>query len=258
MLTLSNGMISWAELYVSSSLAAVLVVLSPFALVGISRWLGDAIPGSTWLGLILSFVGVVVLLSKGLGPESGILLPDAPSHSTAMAMLAVGLILLSAGLWSVGSIVAARRPSHTPLRMRVACQMLAGGAGQLVIAAARGEWRDVHGVTASSIGALAYLIVVGSLIGYGCYIYVLGHFSPDAISVTTYVNTIVAVTVGWLIGDEELSWRMAAGGVLVLAGIVVVNWGLRRTRGMPATGATNPAAGLRVTTIVQKPVTSDE
>jgi drug/metabolite transporter (DMT)-like permease len=236
MLSISNGMIGWAEIYVASNIVSVLVLLSPFSLVGFSRLLGEPIPRSTWNGLAVSFAGVIILFWKDLhalftgSGASHLSDPNGPA-----AWITIGAVLLAATVWSGGSVLAARHKVETHVGMRIAWQMLFGGVGQLVLAALLGEFNDMHAPSMRSIYATLYLIVVGSWIGYGSYIYVLRKFRPDTISIVTYVNTIVAVLVGWRLGGEPLTREITIGAGVILAGIVVVNRGLRAARGAPAT-----------------------
>lgn len=236
MLSISNGLINWAEIYVASNITSVLVLLSPFALVGISRLLGEPIPRSTWSGLTISFVGVLILFWRDI---HGLITGSAVSHLSAPdgppAWITVGAILLAATVWSGGSVLAARHKVETHVGMRIAWQMLFGGVGQIAIALVAGEFADLKTPSMRSVYATLYLIVVGSWIGYGCYIYVLRKFRPDTVSIVTYVNTIVAVLVGWQLGGEPLTREIVLGAGIILAGIVVVNRGLKRERLAPQT-----------------------
>ena len=228
MLTVSNGLINWSELHLASSIVAVLVIMSPFALVGISSFLGEAIPKSTWAGLVISFVGVVALFWPDLrrALESG----PAAESSGPPTWLLVGAVLLAASVWSAGSVLSARHKVDCHVGMRIALQMLAGGAGQLAIALALGEPARMGTPSMQSVLATLYLVVVGSWLGYGCYIYILRVFRPDAVSLVTYVNTVVAVLVGWGLGGEAITFATLLGSAIIIAGIAVVNAGLRRAK----------------------------
>lgn len=236
MLSISNGLIGWSELYVASNIVSVLVLLSPFSLVGFSRLLGEPIPRSTWTGLAVSFVGVLILFWKDIHAlASGSGASHLSDPSGPPAWITVGSVLLAATVWSAGSVLAARHKVETHVGMRIAWQMIFGGVGQLAIAALIGEFRDLHAPSMASVWATIYLIVVGSWIGYGSYIYVLRKFRPDTISIVTYVNTVVAVLVGWQFGGEPLTREIAVGAGIILAGIVVVNRGVKPTT-VPPTG----------------------
>lgn len=229
MLTVSNGLINWSEIHLASSIVAVLVIMSPFALVGISRFLGDPIPKSTWTGLGLSFAGVVALFWPDLrAAVEGV---AVGGREGPPMWLLVGCVLLAASVWSAGSVLSARHKVDCHVGMRIALQMLAGGVGQLVVALAAGEFGRLGTPSLDSVLATLYLVVAGSWLGYGCYIYILRVFRPDTVSLVTYVNTVVAVLVGWWLGGERITLATLLGSAIIIAGIAVVNSGLRRAGG---------------------------
>ncbi|MDX2176123.1 MAG: EamA family transporter [Candidatus Sumerlaeia bacterium] len=219
MLAIGNGLVGWAEQWLPSGLTAVLVLTSPFAYVGLSALLGDRIVPSTWAGLALAFVGVLVLFGGDIAKLAGA--PDG-----AKLLWPIVAVLVSTVTWAVGGVVTARAPSKAPLLMTVACQMLIGAAGQLAISAAAGEWARPLAPSPESLAALGYLVVAGSWIGFGGYVLILRTMSPDAVSLITYINTVVAVLVGWLLGSETMSLRLVAGSAVIIAGVAVVNRGL--------------------------------
>jgi len=226
MLTISNGLINWSEIHMASNIVSVLVIMSPLALVGFSKMAGEHIPGSTWAGLAVALAGGVVLFSHDLlDALRGMTAPTAPGSPPQILVALV--VMTAASVWAGGSVIAARHKVEMPMQMRIALQMLAGGIGQLAVAACVGEFSRLGTPSTTSILATVYLIVVGSWIGFGCYVYTLRVFKPDTVSLVTYVNTVVAVFLGWAIGGEKMGVEMIAGSAIILAGIAIVNKGLR-------------------------------
>jgi len=213
-----NGLVVWAEQFTPSGVAAIFVVT-------VTLWLAlfDAvIPGSparpTWrqvIGLLLGFAGTLLLVGGRLGA-----LRDADWR---------GPLALTSGAaaWALGSVLSTRRPSEASPYLNAALQMLAGGAALALVGSVLGEWADVH-LTARGLGALAYLVIFGSLVGYSSYVYVLRHLPPTVVGTSTYVNTVVAVILGWLILAEPITGRTVLSMLIVLGSVVWVRQTTRR------------------------------
>jgi len=120
-----------------------------------------------------------------------------------------------------------RRPSEAGQEMNSALQMLAGGVALTLVGSLLGEWSDVH-LTARGLGALAYLVVFGSLVGYSSYVYVLRHMPPTVAGTYSYVNTVVAVLLGWAILGEPITGRMIVAMVIVLGSVAWVRRAVRK------------------------------
>jgi drug/metabolite transporter (DMT)-like permease len=227
LLTIGNGLVVWAEQSVESGLTAILIVTG-------ALWMAlfDAlIPGSEVrptvrqaAGLLLGFAGTVLLIGgdgSALGP-SGLLGPLA-------------LVAASAS-WALGSIVSKRRPVETGPYMNAALQMLVGGSGLTIIGVLAGETGRVA-VSAAAVTAIAYLIVFGSLVAYTSYVYLLRHAAPTFIGTHVYVNTVVAVLLGWVVLDEHVTARtFVAMGVILWSVVWVRRETVRAMRRIPATG----------------------
>jgi len=225
LLTVGNGLVVWAEQSVESGLTAILIVTG-------ALWMAlfDAlIPGSEVrptlrqaAGLLLGFAGTVLLIwgdGSSLGP-TGLLGP-------------VALVVASAS-WALGSIVSKRRPVETGPYMNAALQMLVGGGGLTLIGLLTGETGRVA-VSAAAVGAIAYLIVFGSLVAYTSYVYLLRHAAPTFIGTHVYVNTVVAVLLGWVVLDEHVTARtFIAMGVILSSVVWVRSETLRAMRRAPA------------------------
>ncbi len=207
-----NGLVVWAEQFTPSGVTAIFVVT-------VSLWLTlfDAIiPGSparaTWkqvLGVVAGFAGTLLLV-------------DVDIHSLAHTDWRgpVALMVASAA-WGLGSVLSTRRPSQAGPEVNAAFQMLAGGAALLLVGTISGQWHGLA-ISARGVGALAYLVVFGSLVGYSSYVYILRHLPPTIVGTVSYVNTVVAVLLGWLVLDELIDGRTIAAMAIVLASVAWV------------------------------------
>jgi drug/metabolite transporter (DMT)-like permease len=208
----------FAEKYISSSLAALLVATEPFWIVLLSwLWLKGGRPGRmVVLGLILGFVGVALLVvGQGAGHKG-----DGAYYQIAATVA----IILAALSWATGSIYGLRAPVPKSSLLTAGMQMLSGGAVLMLASVPKGEWStfDVASVSTHSWFALGYLIVVGSLIGFTAYSWLLKNAQPSMVSTYAYVNPVVAVILGWLIAGESLTGQMMVGAGFVVASVVLV------------------------------------
>jgi drug/metabolite transporter (DMT)-like permease len=206
-----NGVVSWAEVRLPSSIAALLVATIPLWMVLADAVLERRVPGvARWLALAAGIVGVAVL-SGGSG--SG--LPAGPTIA----------VLLAAMSWGTGSVLQRRLPIPARPLLMAAMEMLCGGLVCAVVALMRGELTfDVGAVSGESWGAIAYLIGAGTLLAMTCYVFVLGRLPATTVSSYAFVNPVIAVLLGAAILGEHLSGREALGaGIVVLsvAGLLV-------------------------------------
>lgn len=213
-----NGLVVWAEQFTPSGVAAIIVVT-------VTLWLAlfDAvIPGSaarpTWrqvAGLLAGFGGTLLLVETDL---SALRATDwrGPAALTA-----------AAAAWAAGSVYSSRRPSDASPEINSALQMLAGGLALALVGLLLGEAARVH-LSPRSLGALAYLIVFGSLVGYSSYVYVLRHMAPTVVGTYSYVNTVVAVLLGWAILREPITGRTLGAMAIVLGSVAWVRHAARR------------------------------
>ncbi len=211
LLSVGNGLVIWAEQFVESGTAAILVVTG-------ALWMGvfDAvIPGSesrpTWgqfVALLVGFAGTALLVG------------DSASLTTAGIVPVVALLVASAS-WALGSVYSKRHPVETGPYVHAALQMTAGGAVLIGVGLVRGEVGHLEW-TAAGMGAIAYLIVFGSIVAYTSYVYLLRHAQPAFVGTHGYVNTMVAVLLGWWILNERVTpMTFLAMGIIVGAVIWV-------------------------------------
>lgn len=214
------GVTSFGEQTIPSGITALLIALLPIWVAVIGRVIyKDRIVPLSILGIAVGIVGVAILIS----PKAG----DA-----GLDPLGLACILFSPLSWGGGSIWSQRRAA-TPAdsRVAVAIQMLAGAAGGAVVATVLGEWGSIQfGALGSDvIVALAYLIVVGSLIAYNIYTWLLRVAPFGLVSTYAYVNPVVAVLAGSFILSEPISAQLIAGGAVVVIGVALMVTARNRT-----------------------------
>jgi drug/metabolite transporter (DMT)-like permease len=210
-----NGAVVWAEQYVPSGLTALLVSILPFWLV-IIEWVRPPRrrpKAAILVGLVLGFIGIIVLVGPG----------NVGGHGDVRPIGAVVLILGSLS-WAIGSFWS--RDAQLPKSglLTTGMEMLGGGVLLIIVGLASGELSgfDIHHVSrASSIG-LAYLITFGSLLGFTSYIWLLDKVSPARLGTYAYVNPIVAVVLGWAIAGEKLSMRTGIAAAIVICAVALI------------------------------------
>ena len=224
LLLVGNGTVGWAEARgVDTGTAAIIIASMPLWLALFDRLLyGRRLTGLVMAGLVVGFGGVAILVSPG------------GSGSPVSGELA---LVVSSAVWALGSLWARGHTSSSPL-LNAAMQMLAGGVLLGVAGTVLGEWGDVDpaGVSAASIGGLVYLVVVGSLIAYSAFAWLIRVAPTSLVGTYAYVNPVIAVLLGTAFLGESLTPRVLVGGGIVVAAVAVIVTGtqivLRRS---PAT-----------------------
>ncbi|MGW0390360.1 EamA family transporter [Streptomyces sp. NPDC003042] len=205
-----NGLVVLAETTVPSGLAALLVASVPMWVVVLRASTGDRPPARTLAGVLVGLVGLAVLTGPGL--------------SGAVRMSGVLLVVAASVLWSLGSFTAGKLPLPGNPFTGSAYQMLAGGAAGIIVGLLRGEQRglDPAAFSTASWLALGYLVLIGSVVGFTAYAWLLQAAPLSLVSTYAYVNPVVAVALGTLILDEALTWPILVGGGIVVAGVGVI------------------------------------
>ena len=214
LLTAGNGSVALAVQRIPSGVAALLVAFTP-CLIVLLEWLwrrGARPTAGVVAGLVLGLIGMVVLVGpRTLGGE-----PIDP--------LGAAIVLTGSACWGIGSVYARTLPRYESAVRTSAVQMLAGGLVVSLIALVVGDFGrfDPTAMSLKSVFSFAYLILIGSLIGYSSYMYLLGVTSAARASTYAFVNPVVAVILGALFAAEPLSPRVIAAGAIIVAAVALI------------------------------------
>ncbi len=214
---IGHGTLHWAEQYVGSGLAALLIATEPmFILVLAALTRQQKISRISALGLALGAAGVAILMGAELTLKG----------SSLLGLLAVLTGSLS---WSAGVVISPKLKLPQDALGRTAVPLICGAAMLLITAGLTGEFGQVHwaSISLKSLLGLAYLIVFGSVVAFTAYTWLLQRCPPALVATHTYANPVVAVLLGWLLASETLTMRVGLASVAILAAIVLIRRGER-------------------------------
>ncbi len=210
-----NGGVVWAEQWVVSGIAALLVATAPLWMILIDTLHPHGLKYNHWvfLGILLGFAGIFILIH-----------PFQSRHQVDIHMIGAVVLIIASLFWSIGSLYSrhAKLPS-SPL-LGTGMEMLTGGGGLLLLGILTGELKQLSltSISKESWLGLVYLIVFGSLIGFTAYTWLLRNASTPLVSTYAYVNPIVAVFLGYLIAEEPLTFRILTATVLVVGSVALI------------------------------------
>lgn len=210
-----NGGVSWAEQFVPSGVAALLVASVPFWMV-VLDWLrpGGAKPiGRVVAGLLLGFAGVMFLVG-----------PSRFAGADRVDPVGATVLVLASLSWALGSVYSRRLQLPRSPLLGTAMQCLAGGALLILLGLLTGQGAalNLESVSLRSVLALGYLIVFGSLLGFSAYTWLLGVAAPARVGTYAYVNPVIAVILGWALASEKITLRTLAATAVIIAAVVLV------------------------------------
>src|ERR1035441_1607813 len=214
---IGHGSLHWAEQYVGSGLAALLIATEPMFILVLAWMMGrQKISPVSALGLGLGVVGLAMLAGAELTVKG----------SSLWRLLAV---LLGSLAWSLGVVIAPRLKLPSDALGRPALPTLCGALMLLIAAGVTGEFQQTHWASISmrSIFGLGYLITFGSVVAFTSYTWLLQRVPPALVATHTYANPVVAVLLGWFLAHEPLTMRVVLASVAILGAIVLVRRGER-------------------------------
>jgi len=213
LLGVGNGAVVWAEQWVPSGMAALLVATSPFWAAALGRFEGNAerVGVRGLLGMAVGFGGLAMLV----GPQL------FGAELNGKYILGVAIIQVGCFAWQAGSLYSKVRPVGVSPLMASAVQMLWAGVILTLAGTLIGEWGAMR-FSARSAGALLYLVVFGSIVAYSAYMYAIQKLPLSLVSTYSYVNPLVALVLGWLVLSEPLGWREGGAALVILLGVALV------------------------------------
>ena len=215
LLAMANGSVIMAEHTVPSGLAALIVATVSVWMV-LLNWLWKGAPrpnlGVT-TGIITGFIGLYVLVG-----------PSNVSANLSLDPFGVFLLLFASFIWAAGSVYSKGAEHNKSLMLSAAMQMITGGVFLMIFGSIIGEWQtlSLSEISLLSFYSLGYLIVFGSIIGFGSYVYILRHSSPDHVSTYAYVNPVIAVILGWAFAEEIIDLRIIIAAVFIIISVILI------------------------------------
>jgi drug/metabolite transporter (DMT)-like permease len=212
-----NGLVAWAEQFIPSGIAALIIASVPMFLV-----IGEAIRPNgvkpNWqgiVGLLIGFAGIFILI----GPS------EISGSATKLNSFGVTALLSACLFWTIGSMYSKSADLPRSSLMNTGAQMLMGSISLFIVSLISGElngW-DASAVSARSLYGLSYLIFVGSLVGFVSYGWLLQNAPISLVSTYAYVNPIVAVLLGSWLGNEPLEPRIWLATGIIIGSVIFIN-----------------------------------
>ena len=220
MLIGGSGLVTWSEQYVGSGQVAIIIATEPFLflLIDKKRWHQYFTNRLIIAGLLTGFIGIV-LFFRFSGNQPGI--------AAELQWLGYGIVMISTVLWVVGALYSENKLDGSTSNILKACiQLLAAGIGSTLISAFTGELKtfSFQTVPLPAWGGLFYLVIMGSLVAYMAFTWLITVRPPALVSTHTYVNPLVAVLMGWVFVNEQLSQMQLVAMFIILAGVLLTNF----------------------------------
>ena len=212
-----NGILTWSETFIPSGLAALIIATVSIWMVVLdwlffSRKRPDKL---TLSGIAIGLAGVALL--TGVGDEVLI-----NGGSIIMGILVLTFASMS---WAAGSLVARNLKSKISLQFIISIQMLSGGLALLMIGSLQGEWTQVslQIISLQSFLALSYLVLLGTLLAYSAYLWLMRVSTPAKVSTYAFFNPLIAVFLGWILLNEPITLKTIIAASFILASLLLVN-----------------------------------
>jgi drug/metabolite transporter (DMT)-like permease len=217
LLLAGNGGVTISEKYIDSGLAALIVAIVPIYIV-LLGWASGMTARPTpiaWLALVGGFVGVGILFGPAL---------HFPSNDSRHPAIGISILLVSSFIWSIGSLYSRVAKHAASPFLTAAQQMLCGGMLLLFTGIVTGEVPRLHpsSISMLSLASFIYLVIIGAVVGYTAYIWLLRHCEPAKVATYAYVNPIVAVLLGALFAGETVTMRTLIAAGLIIGSVALV------------------------------------
>lgn len=218
MITLGNGLVSWAEVFVDSGVAAIICSVMPVLVILINLSVNRSELPNTLIviGVLTGLAGIVLVFSEHL-----------QNFTNSNYTVGIFLIFLAVVAWAIGSLIVRKTNQNSNLFQNAGIQMIFGGIWCLPLSFIFDDLNTIHW-TASTTYSLIYLIIFGSAIAYVLYFYAISKLPMTIASLYSYINPLVAVVLGSLVLDEKLNLKIGLAFLVTVAGIYMVNRGYQQ------------------------------
>ena len=217
---LSNGLATWGLKYISGGLAAIINAIVPLWLV-INTFFtrGPALPPRAVIGFAFGFAGICFIFYEHL-------------HDFLDPGFTIGIIISLAATWTwaMGTVYTKKHAKSFDPYFGIGLQMIISGIVLYTVSQVTGNAVAIRHIPWQAWSAIAYLVIFGSVISFLAYLYALQNLSAEQTSLYAYINPIVAVLLGSLLFNEQLTWFITVGGAITLYGVYLVNNAFRKMK----------------------------
>ncbi|MNS55553.1 putative inner membrane transporter YedA [compost metagenome] len=219
LITLGNGLVSWAEAYIPSGVAALVCATMPVmsVLITLARHKQERVNAFIIIGMLLGFAGVAINFKDSVS--------DLSNTKYLMGIVAT---LVATTSWAYGSIMGKRNKSDANPVFNSAVQVFSGGIFLLLFSPLVDDYHKINLQHTHALMAIVYLITVGSVLAYTAYMYALKHLPVGVVMIYAYINPLVAVLLGWQLAGEPLTMYTLLSFLCIALGVYLVNLGYKR------------------------------
>jgi drug/metabolite transporter (DMT)-like permease len=221
LITVGNGLVTWGEKYISSGAAALICSLMPICMVIV----GSLLPGKEKMnatvltGMILGLGGVALIFRDNIA--------DLANPAYLVGMISIFIATFS---WSLGSVFNKRRISLINPVFNSGIQVAFGGMFLFMTSPIIDDYSNINLFDKDVLWSLAYLIVMGSVLAYTAYMFALKELPVGIVALYAYVNPLVAVLLGYIVLNEQLTWLTGLAFATIMSGVYLVNLGYRKQK----------------------------
>ncbi|WP_158605875.1 EamA family transporter [Taibaiella sp. KBW10] len=219
LITLGNGLVSWAEAYIPSGVAALVCATMPLVsvLINVMIHKSEKINTLIVVGMFLGFAGVALNFKDSFN-----------DLSNTSYLMGIGATLIATTSWAYGSIMGKKNKSTGNPVFNSALQVFSGGVFLLLFSPLVDDYHKINLQNTQALLAIVYLIIVGSVLAYTAYMYALKHLPVGIVMVYAYINPLVAVLLGWQLANEPLNIYTLLSFISIALGVYLVNRGYRK------------------------------
>jgi drug/metabolite transporter (DMT)-like permease len=215
-LALGIGTVAIAEKHIPTGVASLIIAALPLWVVLFRTLSRERIPGSTWIGTLVGFLGVIILVQPG-----GIK-PISSSNSDEVIFY-MFLVVIGNFIWAFSTFIAPKLQLPKNLLLFTAIEMTAAGIALLLAGYIYGErFSEFSESSFESWFWFAYLVIVGSIIAFTAYLWLVVNAPVSLVATYAYVNPVIAVLLGVLFLEEIITFNYAIGGIIIILGVLVV------------------------------------